>query len=154
MKLRRREVLAGGGAVTLAVMVGAVRPRAAAAQGWNEAAFGSKSVAELVKALGGDVVTPSKDIGWGASPEIAENGAVVPISITSALPKTQMIAIVIEKNPNPLAAQFELPAGTDPAIVTRVKMGQTSNVHAVIKADGKFFVATREIKVTVGGCGG
>jgi sulfur-oxidizing protein SoxY len=153
MTLHRREMLKLGGAATLASMTGALRPRTAVAQGWNQAAFGGKSLDEIVKALGGNAYTPTKAISWGATPDIAENGAAVQVSISSALPKTQSIAIVIEKNPGPLAAQFDVPLGTDPAIVTRLKMAQTSNVHAVVKADGKYFVSTREIRVTFGGCG-
>lgn len=153
MTFHRRAMLKLGGAATLAAMAGALRPRAATADGWNQAAFGGKSLDEIVKALGGAGYTPTKAISWGATPDIAENGAAVQVSITSALPKTQAIAIVIEKNPGPLAAQFDVPPGTDPAIVTRLKMAQTSNVHAVVKADGKYFVATREIRVTFGGCG-
>jgi len=87
-------------------------------------------------------------------PEIAENGAVVPIGITSNIPKTESIAILVEKNPNMLAAVFDVPAGTDPSLSTRIKMGQSSNVYALVKADGKYFVASKEIKVTLGGCGG
>ena len=88
------------------------------------------------------------------TPDIAENGAVVPIGITSSIPKTESIAILIEKNPNMLAASFDIPAGTDPSVGTRVKMGQSSNVYALVKADGKYYVAAKEIKVTLGGCGG
>jgi sulfur-oxidizing protein SoxY len=154
MKLARRTVLKGGGAMTLAAVTGVLRPRVAAGQGsWNQAAFGSKTLDEIVRALGGSGYTPTKDVSWGATPEIAENGAAVQVSVTSAIPKTESIAIVIEKNPGPLAAQFDVPPGTDPAIVTRFKMAQTSNVHAVVRADGKYFVATREIRVTFGGCG-
>jgi sulfur-oxidizing protein SoxY len=153
MKLHRRAVLKGGAAATLAAMTGALRPRSAAAQGWNQAAFSGKTLGEIVKALGGSGYTLTKDVSWGATPEIAENGAAVQVSITSAVPKTQAIAVVIEKNPGPLAAQFEVPAGTEAAIVTRFKMAQTSNVHAIVNADGKYFVSTREIRVTFGGCG-
>ena len=153
MTLHRRAMLKLGGAATLASMTGALGARPATAQGWNQAAFSGKSLEEIVKALGGNGYTATKAVSWGATPDIAENGAAVQVSITSALPKTQAIAIVIEKNPGPLAAQFEVPPGTDPAIVTRLKMAQTSNVHAVVKADGKYFVATREIRVTFGGCG-
>jgi sulfur-oxidizing protein SoxY len=134
-------------------MAGALPPGVAAGPGWNQAAFGGKSLDDIVKALGGAGYTPTKAISWGATPDIAENGAAVQVSIASALPKTEAIAIVIEKNPGPLAAQFDVPPGTDPAIVTRLKMAQTSNVHAVVKADGKYFVSTREIRVTFGGCG-
>jgi sulfur-oxidizing protein SoxY len=78
----------------------------------------------------------------------------VPVAVASAIPKTESISILIEKNPTLLAASFMIPAGTDPSVGTRVKMGQTSNVFALVKADGKFFVATKEVKVTLGGCGG
>ena len=153
MIFHRRTMLKLGGAATLAAMAGALPPRIAVAQSWNQAAFGGKSLDDIVKALGGSGYTPTKAISWGATPDIAENGAAVQVSITSALPKTEAIAIVIEKNPGPLAAQFHIPPGTDPAIVTRLKMAQTSSVHAVVKADGKYFVSTREIRVTFGGCG-
>ena len=89
-----------------------------------------------------------------STPDIAENGAVVPVGITSNIPKTRSIAILVEKNPNMLAAVFDIPAGTEPSLSTRVKMGQTSNVYALVKADGKYYVASKEIKVTLGGCGG
>ena len=79
---------------------------------------------------------------------------MVPIGITSNVPKTESIAILIEKNPNLLAAVFDIPAGTDPTISTRVKMAQSSNVYALVKADGKYYVAAKDIKVTLGGCGG
>jgi sulfur-oxidizing protein SoxY len=153
MKLHRRDLLKGGGAVTLAAMAGGLRPSAAAAQGRNQTAFSGKSLAEIVRALGGSGYTTTKDVSWGSTPEIAENGAAVQVAVTSAVPKTQALAIVIEKNPGPLAAYFEVPAGTDAAIVTRFKMAQTSNVHAIVKADGKYLVSTREIRVTFGGCG-
>jgi sulfur-oxidizing protein SoxY len=126
----------------------------ARASDWNKAAFESKSVDEALKAMATSVPQQSKDIAFVATPDIAENGAVVPIGITSAIPKTESISILIEKNPNTLAASFEIPTGTEPAITTRVKMGQTSNVYALVKADGKYFVASKEIKVTLGGCGG
>ena len=78
----------------------------------------------------------------------------MPVAVASALPKTESIAILIEKNPNTLAASFSIPAGTEPSVGTRVKMGQTSNVYALVKADGKYYVTGKEIKVTLGGCGG
>ncbi|MSQ20911.1 MAG: thiosulfate oxidation carrier protein SoxY [Betaproteobacteria bacterium] len=155
----RRRFLQSGSATTvfgLFVAAGLIRPEAAFAQaGWNKDAFASKSLNDVVKALGGAGATPTNDISWGATPEIAENGAVVPINVTSRIPNTQSIAVLVEKNPNALAAKFDFPAGTDPTVSTRVKIGQSSNVHALIKtADGKYFVATREVKVTIGGCGG
>ena len=95
----------------------------------------------------------SKDIVI-TSPDIAENGAVVPFTISSKLPKTEQLALLVEKNPNVLAASFGIPQGTEPSVNTRVKMGGTSNVIALVKADGKFYYTTKEVKVTLGGCGG
>jgi len=152
--IKRREVLkAGSGAGVLALAAGLMKPGEALAQEWNKAAFSTKSFADTVKALGGGGSTESRDIQITA-PDIAENGAVVPISIESRLAKTQAIAIMIEKNPNTLSANFEIPDGTDPFVTTRVKMGETSNVYALVKADGRYYHAVKEIKVTIGGCGG
>ena len=152
----RRQALRQGGTVAvfgLFVAAGLFRPGSAHAA-WNQAAFAAKNVDGVVKGMGGASAAPTKDVSWGSTPEIAENGAVVPISVTSNIPKTESIAILVEKNPSTLAASFTIPAGTDPNVSTRVKMGETSQVHALIKADGKYFIATREIKVTLGGCGG
>jgi len=150
---RRREVLKTSGGVLALAAAGILRPGESLAQEWNKAAFETKSVAETVKALGGGASTESKEIQITA-PDIAENGAVVPVSIDSRLARTQAIAIMIEKNPNTLSANFEIPDGTDPFVTTRVKMGETSNVYALVKADGKYYHAVKEIKVTIGGCGG
>jgi len=148
-------IRAGGGAGLLALLAAAgfVRPGTAAAAEWNKAAFGVKTVAEAFKALGAGTPANSANILMKA-PDIAENGAVVPIAIESRIPGTESIAVLIEKNPNPLAASFDIPAGTETMITTRVKMGETSNVYALVKANGKYFVAKKEIKVTLGGCGG
>ena len=157
MNRKRREVLkTGGGAGLLALLAAAgwVKPETALAQAWNKAAFESHSMAETMKELGGGEPAQSKDIVFFQTPDIAENGAVVPIGVSSSIPKTESIAILIEKNPNMLAANFDIPAGTEPALTTRVKMGQTSNIYALVKADGKYYVAAKEIKVTLGGCGG
>ena len=156
MDSKRRDVLkAGGGAgvLALAAAAGLVKPGEALAQEWNKAAFSTKSVADTEKALGGTGTTESGEVQITA-PDIAENGAVVPISVESRLVRTQAIAIMIEKNPNTLSANFEIPEGTDPFVTTRVKMGETSNVYALVKADGRYFHAAKEIKVTIGGCGG
>jgi len=157
MNQRRREILKAGGSVTLLTLVAAagwLRPGEANAADWNKAAFESKSMDETLKALGGGAPVASKDITFVSTPDIAENGAVVPVGVSSTIPKTESIAILIEKNPNMLAATFDIPAGTEPSISTRVKMGQSSNVYALVKADGKYYVTSKEIKVTLGGCGG
>ena len=157
METSRRDVLKAGGGMTLMgllVAAGWLAPGEAAAQAWNKSAFEAKTLDEAVKAMGGGAAAQSKDIAFVSTPDIAENGAVVPVGVTSSIPKTESIAILVEKNPNVLAASFDIPAGTDPSVSTRVKMGQSSNVYAVVKADGKYYVAAKEIKVTLGGCGG
>ena len=158
MNMKRREVLQTGGSITLLALItaaGWALPREAlAADSWNKAAFDTKSMDETTKALGGTTPTPSKDITFFQTPDIAENGAVVPIGVTSTIPKTESIAILVEKNPNMVAAMFDIPQGTEPSISTRVKMGQSSNIYALVKADGKYYVASKEVKVTLGGCGG
>jgi sulfur-oxidizing protein SoxY len=128
---------------------------AAAGIQWNAAAFNAQTVDEALKALGAGTPAPTTEVSWGSTPQIAENGAVVPISVSSKIPGTDAIAIFIEKNPNKLAANFYFPEGTAPALSTRVKMSESSLVHALVKTkDNKYFLATREIKVTLGGCGG
>ena len=125
----------------------------AALAAWNEQAFGAKSAADALKSLGAPSPAPSEDIMIEA-PQIAENGAVVPIEISSNIPGTTSIAVLIEKNPFPLASRFEFKEGALPFVKLNVKMGETSDVRVVAAAAGKHYVATREIKVTIGGCGG
>lgn len=122
------------------------------AAAWNKAGFDSKVVAEALKALGAVSATESRDIVITA-PDIAENGAVVPIEVVSRIPNTQSISVIAEKNPFPLAATMDFSNGAEPYAYVRIKMGQTSNVRAVIKADGKYFTAAKEVKITIGGCG-
>ena len=155
MNNQRRKVLkSGSGAALLGILAaaGLINPGMALAE-WNKAAFDAKSMADTLKAMGVSSPADSKDVQV-TGPDIAENGAVVPVGVTSTLPNVTMMAILIEKNPNALAATFTLPEGTEANVQTRVKMGQTSNVYALVKSDGKFFMATKEIKVTLGGCGG
>jgi sulfur-oxidizing protein SoxY len=157
MNTGRREILKSGGGAALWAVVAAggwLKPAPAMGETWNKAAFDTHSLSETMKALGGGEPSPSKDIVFFQTPDIAENGAVVPVGVTSHIPKTDSIAILIEKNPNTLAAEFDIPPGTEPTITTRVKMGQSSNIYAVVKADGKYYVAAKEVKVTLGGCGG
>jgi sulfur-oxidizing protein SoxY len=154
MNSKRRQVVRTAGSIAVvgtAASVGFVPT--AQAQAWNKAAFDGKNLSDVVKAMGGAAATPSADIAINA-PDIAENGMVVPVGVTSKLGKTESIAILVEKNPNALAASFDIPAGTDANVTTRVKMAQSSNVHALVKADGKYYLATKEVKVTLGGCGG
>ena len=157
--MERRDFLSrtsGAGVVALAAATGlpAARAQTVNAAGWNKAAFDSKSLADAAKAMGAtSAPTESKDLSLIA-PEIAENGNVVRIEAKSAISGTTQIAFVVEKNPSALAASFDIPAGTDANVKTNVKMGQSSNVYALAKAGDKFYYAVKEVKVTLGGCGG
>ena len=151
----RRRVLAfagGAGTLVVAVAAGLLRTGQAWAAPWNKAGFESKAMADVMKSLGATGAAESKDIVITA-PDIAENGAVVPIAVTSKLPNTQQISIIAEKNPFPLAATFDLSGGGEGYVSARIKMGQTSDVWAVVKAGDKYFTARKEVKITVGGCG-
>lgn len=155
MNNQRRDTLKAGGSLGmlgLLAAVGLIKPEMAQAA-WNKAAFESKDMDAALAAVGAGKPAESAEISITA-PDIAENGAVVPVGVVSKLPKTEYIAIMIEKNPAMLAASFTLPEGTAADVQTRVKMGQTSNVFAVVKADGKFYMTKKEVKVTLGGCGG
>lgn len=155
MSANRREFVKLSATLGALVAIGLLTEKEAAAQqaAWNKAAFETKNLNDTVKALGGSAAAESKDIVITV-PDIAENGAVVPVAVTSKVPGTQNIYILVEKNPNTLAAGFMIPQGTEPNVSTRIKMGQTSNVMAVVKANNQFFVASKEVKVTLGGCGG
>ena len=152
MQASRRQALQTLSVLGLALSTGLLKSSDVLAVEWQAQLFELKNMDDILKAMGGNFA-PSTDILINA-PEIAENGAVVPISVSSNLPNTERIAILVEKNPNPLSARITIPAGTEPAISTRVKMAGTSNVHALVQANGKWLIATKEIKVTLGGCGG
>lgn len=155
MRAPRREFVKLSGVFGALAAIGLLTEEQAQAQqqSWNKAAFETKNLNDTIKALGGAGVAESKDIAITV-PDIAENGAVVPVAVASRIAGTQNIYILVEKNPNTLAAAFALPAGTEPSVSTRIKMAQTSNVMAVVKANNQFFVASKEVKVTLGGCGG
>ncbi len=140
------------GALAAVSVAGLLRAGEVIAAPWNKSGFESKAVEDALKSLGASNLIESKDIVITA-PDIAENGAIVPIAVTSKIANTQSIAILSEKNPFPLAASFDIMGGGEGYVSTRVKMGQTSNVRAIVKADGKFYTAVKEVKVTVGGCG-
>ncbi len=153
----RRTFMRTSGGLTvlgLALAAGLFKPGSAmAAAEWNKAWFDTKTVADTQKLLGAGTPIESKDITLTA-PDIAENGAVVPVSVSSTIAKVEQIAILVDKNPTTLAAAFAIPDGTDPMVTTRVKLGQSTDVYALVKADGKLYFAKKEVKVTLGGCGG
>lgn len=156
MNVTRRTVLRGAGslgALSALIMAGVLKPTAAYAAEWNKSAFEAKDTAGALKGLGAGAAAESKDLILKV-PDIAENGAVVPADVVSNIPNTTSIAILVEKNPQPLSAHFDFANGALPEVSARLKMGQTSLVKAVAKADGKFYTTQKEVKVTVGGCGG
>jgi sulfur-oxidizing protein SoxY len=150
MNQQRRDIL--GYSVVFGLMASTGLITTAQAEEWNKAAFEGKSLDDVFKVLGTGSPEKSSSVTLNA-PDIAENGAVVPVGIVTTLKADQM-AILVEKNPYALAAQFFIPAGTDTFVTTRIKMAQTSNVYALVKVDGKWWMAVKEIKVTLGGCGG
>jgi sulfur-oxidizing protein SoxY len=153
MNQSRRDVMRITAVLGAAFAAGVLNPKDVFAAEWSQKVFDAKSLADAVKALGGDKFEVSPDVSI-TGPDIAENGAVVPVSISSKAPGTDFMAILVDKNPSAMSASFNIPAGTEAAVTTRVKMGATSNVHALARANGKWLVATKEIKVTLGGCGG
>ena len=147
------RALALGSAYVATIAAGWLRPVHLLAAQWNKAAFDAKVLADTLAGIGATSIADSDQIQLKA-PEIAENGAIVPVEITSRIPGTQMIYVIADKNPQPLVAIFDMTAGLEPFISTRIKMGESSKVRILVKAGGKFYVATQEVKVTIGGCGG
>jgi sulfur-oxidizing protein SoxY len=153
----RRLILKGAVMVALVGLgvakFGLMPAFAAANDKYPEDAFKQKSIDDTLKMLYGKTAEASDKVKLDA-PEIAENGAVVPISVSSTLADVTSISILVAENPNALAASYKIPAGTIPNVANRLKMAKTSNVIAVVEAGGKLYSATKEVKVTVGGCGG
>jgi sulfur-oxidizing protein SoxY len=153
----RRLVLKGAAMVALIGLGNlpfeAMPALAAANDKWPEDAFKQKGTADAIKSLYGKTAEVSDKVKLDA-PEIAENGAVVPISVTTTLDNVTSISFLVADNPNALAASYQIPPGTLPSVANRLKMAKTSNVTAIVEADGKLYSATKEVKVTVGGCGG
>lgn len=123
------------------------------AKNWPQDAFKQKSEADALKTLYGKTGEPSDKVSLDA-PEIAENGAVVPVSVSSTLPNVSGIAILVLENPYTVAAAYKIPEGTEASVANRLKMAKTSKVVAVVESGGKLYTASKEVKVTVGGCGG
>ncbi len=149
----RREAMSRAAAVAGMMAAAGMLPGSAQAA-WSQAAFEAKSMAEAIKALGGSAPAESKDVSLTA-PDIAENGAVVPLGCACALPGVKRLLLLVEKNPSALSAVFDIGDAVEANVATRVKMGQSSNVYAVaMMGDGKVLYAQKEVKVTLGGCGG
>lgn len=149
----RREVLSGSVKVAM-LLAGAGLVPGVARAAWSQAAFDAKTMAEVVKALGGSAPAESKEVTI-TGPDIAENGAVVPMSVATSAAGAKRLLLLVEKNPSVLTAVFDINDAVEPSFATRAKMGQSSNVFAVaLLADGRALFAQKEIKVTLGGCGG
>lgn len=154
--MKRRTFLKGtlaSSVVGVAVSTGLLTPRLVLAE-WPKASFDAKDIPTSLEALLGSASHSPNDSITIKAPDIAENGAVVPITVSTTLPKVEAIAVFVEKNPAPLACNFNLGANTEGFVSTRVKMGKTSDLVAVIKSDGKLLSAKKTVKVTIGGCGG
>ena len=129
-----------------------LRPLQSLAGGWNKTAFDAKAVADALKGIGVATTENGDKIAFKA-PEIAENGAIVPLEITCEIPGTRAIYILVDKNPQPLTAVFEFDNGAEAFVATRIKMAESSSVRVIAKAGGKFYATMRDVKVTIGGCG-
>jgi len=155
-KMQRRFFLKStlaSSAVAIAASSGLLVPGQVLAE-WNKTAFDAKDVPSAMKgAVGSDQTEPSDKIKVKA-PDIAENGAVVPVTISTTLPDVKNISIFVENNGTPLAARYNLGATAEAFISTRIKMGKTSNVIAVCESGGKLYSARKEVEVAIGGCGG
>ncbi|HCI12687.1 MAG TPA: thiosulfate oxidation carrier protein SoxY [Gallionellaceae bacterium] len=153
MDLERRKALKTGGGLGLLGLlaaVGLIQPGSALAE-WQKSAFDAKTMDEALTALG--VVVPESSAAIQlTAPDVAENGAVVPVTVESSLARTEQISILVDKNPTMLVSSFVIPAGTEGYLNTKIKMAQTATVIALVKADGKFYRVSREVKVTAGGC--
>jgi sulfur-oxidizing protein SoxY len=153
----RRLILKGAATVALVglgnIPFGLAPVFAAANDKYPEDAFKQKSEADAIKSLYGKTAEPSDKVKLDA-PEIAENGAVVPISVGTNLADVTSISLLVSENPNALVASYKIPSGTVPTVANRIKMAKTSNVIAIVEAGGKLYSATKEVKVTLGGCGG
>jgi sulfur-oxidizing protein SoxY len=147
----RRDTLKQG-AVLAGLLTAAGYPQYALA--FNKNAFEAKTIQEAIKAAGGGAMSESKDVTL-TGPDIAENGAVVPLGVSTSLTGVKELLILVEKNPNALVALFKVSDAIDANFMTRAKMGQSSDVYAVaIMNDGRALFSKKEVKVTLGGCGG
>jgi sulfur-oxidizing protein SoxY len=157
VNVKRRTLLKGtliGSLIGVAASAGLLTPRRILAQAWPQQAFDAKNMDAAVSALyGGEAPTPSTEIDIKA-PAIAENGAVVRITISTTLKDVESISLIAKENPSPLTSSYVLAKNTEPYVDTRIKMGKTSDVVAIVKSGGKLYSAAKEVKVTIGGCGG
>ncbi len=155
--LTRRTFLKGslaGGALALSAAAGLLTPRRVLAATWPDAAFEATSASAVLQSLYGTARIPVSPKIAIRAPIQAENGAVVPIQVSTTLPQVQSISIVVDKNPTPLVSRVRFLNGAQGFFMARMKMGQTSPVRVIVQSGGRLYQASQSIKVTVGGCGG
>ena len=152
MKKQRRDLLRISSALGLALAAGILKPSEVFAAGWDPKLFDTKTVKEALLALGGDGFSTS-DAVMLSGPEMVASGSVVPLSIESKIPNTDFMAVLVQKNPLPMTAVFNIPPGTEAMISTRIKMGETSTIYGLVRAEGKYYVGSTMIKVRAGGGG-
>lgn len=155
MKSLRRTFLKGAGAagtVAAALAAGLLKPGQVLAAEWNKSAFEARGIADSLKGVGGGAAVDSKDIVIDA-PEVADNGALVDVKVTSKIPGTESITIMVEKNDRPLIGVFNFLNGAEGFVATRIKMKETSDVKILVKAGGKIYTAKKKVVTTLGGCG-
>ena len=150
--MERRDFLGIGTALSLAFMAGVLRPSEVLGAEWDGKLPDAKTVTAAVQAMGGESVSDSTLISL-SGPELVGSGFVVPLSMESKIPGTDLMAIFVQKNPVPMTAVFELPPGTEATISTRIKMGETSTIYGIVRAEGKYYVGSTMIKVRAGGGG-
>lgn len=150
--MERRDFVGIGTALSLAFAAGVIRPSEVFADDWDGKLPDAKTVAAAVRAMGGEAVSDSTLVTL-SGPELVGSGFVVPVSMESKVPDTDLMAIFVQKNPTPMTAVFEVPPGTDATISTRIKMGETSTIYGIVRAGGNFYVGSTMIKVRAGGGG-
>lgn len=148
----RRDFLQAGTALALAFTAGVLKPSEVFGADWDPKLFDAKTVAEAVWAMGGEIAVTSNQVLL-SGPELVGSGFVVPLAMESLIPDTDLMLVVVQKNPLPVTAVFHFPPGTDPKISTRIKMGETSTIYGIARADGKYYVGNTMIKVRAGGGG-
>ena len=151
-QIDRRDFLQVGTALSLAFAAGVLKPSDVFGAEWDNKLFDAKTVSEAVRAMGGEVAVNSNDVVL-SGPELVGSGFVVPMSMESRIPNTDFMLVVVQKNPLPVTVAFRIPPDTEPKISTRIKMGETSTIYGIARADGKYYVGNTMIKVRAGGGG-
>ena len=152
MKQQRRNLLRLSSALGLAFAAGILKPSEVFAAAWNTKLFDANTVKEALVELGG-VILSTSDAVMLSGPEMVGSGLVVPLVFESKIPNTDFMAVLVQKNPLPMTAVFNIPPGTDASISMRIKMGETSTIYGLVRAEGKYYVGSTMIKVLAGGGG-